>query len=547
MTFISINYGLFLIAVLIVYWSVRSSSEAEITAPDAESPDARLGRSRLRVGAASLKKMRSLSSRLWVLLVASLVFYALLQIQSISLVVLHIPLLFLIIFINFYLGQAIGLNTAPGTHATNQHLSNEQWQFAQEVWNRRRFKLLWLGIFLNVVCLVGFKYLPFILTNVAAPLNLPVAQQSGDWISAHLIAPLGLSFFIFECIAYLIDVYRGAPATRQFLEFSAYKLFFPKLISGPISRYHQFAVGLKTLKFPSSDRLTEGLWLIACGAIKKGILADRLGILVELCFGNLERAGSSDLWLAVVAYGLQLYLDFSGYVDIARGSAILLGFNLPENFDFPYFTTNIADFWRRWHMTLGDWIRNYLYFPLGGSRKGLTRTCFNLLVVMLIIGLWHGAAWGFVVWGGLHGLALAVHRVTQALSNHLEWAKRWWESIWGVLVAWFLTQSMVFTSWIFFRLPNLKQAMLVIQKLWGYPADIQFSQKVYVEAIGLGRIEIALLLSVLIASMFFVYSIQRVLKLQLNWPLKLLLVPVCLFAVWILAPEGVLPYIYFDF
>ena len=484
--------------------------------------------------------MRQESRRLWVLLIASLIFYAFLQIQ-------YVPLLCLITFINFALGKALGSNTAPGPHATNQNLSNQEWLLAQGVWNRRRLKLLWLGIALNVIGLVSFKYVPFLLSNLATILNLQVAQENATWIKANLISPLGLSFFTFECIAYLIDVYRGAPATQQLLQFSAYKLFFPKLISGPITRYHQFAGGLKTLKFPDYQQLTEGLWLIACGAIKKALLADRLGILVDLSFGNLERAGSGDLWLAVVAYGLQLYLDFSGYVDIARGSAILLGFNLPENFDFPYFSTSIAEFWRRWHITLGDWIRNYLYFPLGGSRKGLGRTCLNLMIVMLITGIWHGAAWGFIVWGGLHGLALVIHRLTQAMSERLVWAKQWWQSLWGVLVAWLLTQLMVFTSWIFFRLSNLKQASLAIRNLWGHTADIQFAQKVYIEALGLGRFQIALLLAALIAAMCAVYSIHRGLKLQLNWPLKLLLVPLCLFSVWVLAPQGGLRYIYWEF
>jgi alginate O-acetyltransferase complex protein AlgI len=154
--------------------------------------------------------------------------------------------------------------------------------------------------------------------------------------------------------------------------------------------------------------VAEGLWLIARGAVKKGIFADRLGIFVDLCFGNLQRAGSTDLWLATFAYGLQLYLDFNGYVDIARGSALLFGLVLPENFDFPYFSTNIADFWRRWHMTLGDWLRNYIYFPLGGSRRGLDRTCLNLFIVMLIAGIWHGAALGLCSLGCLSWFSLGV-------------------------------------------------------------------------------------------------------------------------------------------
>lgn len=511
MTFISLIYAVFLFSVLGIYWSVQAQ--------------------RLQ---------------LWTLLVVSLVFYASLQIA-------YVPLIVVITLINFRLGKAIGENTALGQYATDPHLSNEDWQFDQAFWNRRRLKLLWLGIGLNVALLLGFKYVPFLLTVLAGlyeqltGASLPVVENSASWVGFHLVAPLALSFFSFESIAYLIDVYRGAPATKYFLDFATYKLFFPKLISGPITRYHQFSAQLKVLQFPTVNQVTEGLWLIASGAVKKALLADRLGIFVDLCFGNLERAGSGDLRLATFAYGLQLYLDFSGYVDIARGSAILLGFDLPENFDFPYFSTSIAEFWRRWHITLGDWLRNYLYFPLGGSRKGLKRTCLNLLIVMLVAGIWHGAAWGYVVWGGLHGVALVVHRLTEALSQRYESVKNWWGSVAGVLVAWLVTQLMVFISWIFFRVPNLKEAVLVVQRLWGHSADVQFAQKVYEDALGLEPFHLSVMLWVLGGSMVFIYGIQRGLKLQLNWPLKLLLVPLCLYTVWIFAPQGGLHYIYFDF
>lgn len=507
MNFLSIIYALFLVSVLGIYWTTRSQYAKQVA-----------------------------------IVIVSLIFYASLQIQ-------YVPLLLLMTWINFRLGKAIGDKKTLGLQATDQRLSNEDWQFSLISWNRRRLQLLWLGIVLNVLLLLVFKYVPFLLSSIAAPLNLQVVEQSARWVSTHLIAPLALSFFVFECIAYLIDVYRGAPASKHLLDFASYKLFFPKLIAGPITRYHQFAQARMLLQFPGIDQLTEGLWLIACGAVKKALLADRLGILVDLCFGkgNLERAGSGDLWLAIFAYGLQLYLDFSGYVDIARGSALLLGFYLPENFDFPYFSTNIADFWRRWHITLGDWLRNYLYFPLGGSRQGLTRTCLNLLLVMLIAGLWHGAAWGYVVWGALHGIALVIHRLTEALSRQLDEAKSWWQSWAGAVVAWLLTQFMVFISWIFFRLPNLKDANWVIGHLWGQTADIQFAQKIYGDAIGLGRPQLALILVILVVLMWVVYALQRGLKLQLNWPVKLLLVPVCLYTVWVLAPQGGLPYIYFDF
>lgn len=478
--------------------------------------------------------------RLWIILIASVIFYATLQIQ-------YIPLLFVASLINFRLGLALAERTVPKLNPSDWQLTNQEWQLKQIKWDKRRQNILAFGIGLNVLLLLGFKYVPFLLNSIGAFLGLPALKGQADWVSLNLIAPLGISFFCFECIAYLIDVYRGAPATGQFFKFAAYKLFFPKLISGPITRYHHLAAQLNDLRFPSTDRIVEGLWLIACGAVKKALIADNLGIFVKLSFDNLQRTGSGDLWLAIIAYGLQLYLDFSGYVDIAIGSAILLGLNLPKNFDFPYFTTSIADFWRRWHITLGDWLRNYLYFPLGGSRRGLARTCLNLSIVMLIAGIWHGAAWGFIVWGCLHGLALVVHRLTDALSHRFSALKDWWQSIPGTILAWLLTQLMVFTSWIFFRLPNLKDSIWVIQHLFGHKADEQFAQKVYLEAIGLEPFQMALLLWGIIAAMGLVFAGDRGLKLQLNWPMKIMLVPVSLYIVWLFAPKEALPYIYFDF
>jgi len=499
MKFISIFYGLFLLSVLGIYWSLAQKQ-----------------------------------LRLLVLLIASLVFYASLNIQ-------YIPLLLVLTFINFRLGLEIGTNTSRGKHTHDSQISNEDWHFSQADWNLRRLKILWFGIILNVLLLVGFKYLPALLNH-----GFNWVDNSPD-NSFKLIAPLGISFFTFECISYLIDVYRGAPATDKLIKFATYKLFFAKLISGPITRYHNLANQFNTLTLPTPDTFAEGLWLIARGAVKKGILADHLGIFVDLCFGNLQRAGSIDLWLATFAYGLQLYLDFNGYVDIARGTALLFGLVLPENFDFPYFSTSIADFWRRWHMTLGDWLRNYVYFPLGGSRQGLTRTCWNLLIVMLIAGIWHGSAWGFIVWGLYHGLALVVHRLTDNISDHFDHLEHFWQHPLGIVLAWLITQLMVFTSWIWFRLPNLQDSSLVVGHLWGHRADVQFAQKVYVEALDLSQSQLAWILLTLATLMFIVYSFNRFLKLQFNWPVKLVFVPLCFYAVWLLAPEGSLPYIYFDF
>jgi alginate O-acetyltransferase complex protein AlgI len=509
MTFLSILYGLFLLSTIGLYWAVET---------------------------------RSL--RLWVLVVASVLFYCSQQIQ-------YVPMMLGMALITYFIGRAFGT-------PMDWRISDADWQFAQQDWNRRRRSLLTIGILLNLLLLLGFKYVPFGLESLAAiakwitawlpaGLKLPEFNSIAASIREQVQVPLGISFFSFECIAYLIDVYRGAPPAQQFLPFAAYKFFFPKLISGPITRFHPLDAQLESQQFPAPAQIAEGLWLMACGAIKKLLIADHLGRLVGLIFDAPERAGSGDLWLAVFAYGLQLYLDFSAYVDVARGSAMLLGFDLPQNFNFPYLCTNIADFWRRWHMTLGDWLRNYLYFPLGGSRQGLWRTCLNLVIVMLIAGIWHGAAWGYVVWGGLHGLALVIHRLTDGVSKRSPLLQKWWSSLPGIIVAWGLTQFMVFTTWIFFRLPNLEKSNVVLQRLWGQVADIQFTQKIYRETLQSDRVHISLLLGAIGLGMGVAYALHRQFKVQFNWWLKLLLVPGCLYLAWLLAPNESPPYIYFDF
>ncbi len=485
----SILYGLFLLNVMLLYWALPNRS-----------------------------------AKLWVILVSSLGFYASLQAQ-------YVPLMLVLVGLNFAIGKALG---AP----LDWRIPNEAWQYAEADWEQRRKRLLGLGIVLNVLLLLGFKYL--------SPLLLVAFPQVVD-SPTEVWMPLGLSFFTFECIAYLVDVYRGSPASDRLLEFAAYKLFFPKLISGPITRFHSFTSQLKRPTFPNPAQRAEGLWLIAIGAVKKLLIADRIGLLVNLSADSLPRAGSGDIWLLAVAYGLQLYFDFSGYVDMARGSALLLGIHLPQNFNFPYFAISIADFWRRWHITLGHWLRNYLYFPLGGSRRGLVRTCLNLMIIMLIAGVWHGDRWGFILWGAIHGIALIIHRLSVALSERSRFVEAFWASLPGSIAAWALTQITVFSSWIFFRLPNINDASLAIRHLFGHAADVQFAQKVYIESFSLSRPQISLLLASILACMGLAYAIQRGLKLQISWPIKVFLLPVCFYLAWVLAPSEASPYIYFDF
>jgi len=475
------------------------------------------------------------SARWGVVLGASLVFYGLRQ-------PLYVPLLLGGVALNYGLG---GLLRSDG-RAVRHYVGGPD----PALRKRRRKQLLWLGISLNLLLLFGFKYVPFALNSLGWAIQSPALLDTANWVD-RIEAPLGISFFCFECIAYLVDVYRGAPPARDWLKFCTYKLFFPKLISGPIVRYHVLAGQLDELdqpRWPRSEQITEGLWLIACGAIKKGLLADSLGLWVRTIFGagTLERAGSVDLWLAIGAYGFQLYLDFSGYVDIARGSALLMGIQLPQNFDFPYLSTSIADFWRRWHITLGDWLRNYLYIPLGGSRQGLVRTCGNLMIVMVLGGLWHGDNWGYVIWGGAHGLALAVHRLVDAASRRFSWLETLWAHPAGIGLSWGLTQLMVFLSWVWIRLPDWSQSSVVFQHLWGRSTDVYFLEKVYDETLGLDPWRLGAVLGAIGVLMLVAWFGQRGLRLQLTQPVKIALVPICLYLVWIFGPEGV-PFIYFDF
>ncbi len=522
MTLTTLPYGLFLAAIALFYWLAATEGW-----------------------------------RLRILLVASFLFCGLVFSGALGLNALdgaaifqcfaYLPLLLVSTLINFWIGLMLGQNSPLSTHNQDLNLSEAEWEAAQSDWGQKRLYLLWMGVILNVLLLLGFKYVPFLLEAMSNLLQWEDGPIVAQEIRRNLIAPLGLSFFCFESIGYLIDVYRGAPATGNFLRFATYKFFFPKLISGPICGYHAVSRQLRQLQFPKMNQWAEALWLLGLGACKKVLIADRLGIFVDLSYGNLERAGSGDIWLTALVYGLQLYLDFSGYVDMARGSALILGIVLPENFDSPYFTTSIADFWRRWHITLGNWLRNYLYFPLGGSRQGLNRTCLNLLIVMVIAGIWHGANWGFILWGTFHGVALIAHRLTLALGDRFNLLKAWWKTIPGTIAAWGLTQLFVFWSWIFFRLPDLKQARLALLHFWGWGGDIQFAQNVYLDTLGLDRLQFTIVIVGLVALLSLVYGLKQTTKLQLNWPLKLVFAPLLLYAVLQLAPDGAFSYIYFDF
>lgn len=273
-----------------------------------------------------------------------------------------------------------------------------------------RKRWLVLSITANLLLLGTFKYWNFVATtteDVAVLLGSPIEHPL-----LRIALPPGISFYTFESMSYVIDVYRGKhPPARRFLDLAFFISFFPKLVMGPIVRPGELLPQLQ--KRPSVTRalVSQGLFLIGLGLVKKLVFSDYVSAnLVDRVFASPDRYSGTEVVIALYAFTLQIYCDFSGYTDVARGSAKLMGIELPENFDRPYQATNVADFWRRWHMTLSTWLRDYLYYPLGGSKVGGARAYFNLFITMFLIGLWHRASWTFVVYGALQGTAMCVHR-----------------------------------------------------------------------------------------------------------------------------------------
>jgi D-alanyl-lipoteichoic acid acyltransferase DltB (MBOAT superfamily) len=269
---------------------------------------------------------------------------------------------------------------------------------------RRRRLLVATSVCTNLGILGYFKYAGWFVDSL-----LPTLDPS--WRSAlEIVLPVGISFYTFESLSYVIDVYRGAPACRRFVDFALFLSFFPHLVAGPIVRPWQFLPQLVRPRALDPLAVEEALARIAVGLTKKLLLADTLALTVDVVFTNPAGHAGAAAWIALYAYAFQIYFDFSGYTDIAIGTARLFGFVLPENFDRPYAAASLREFWQRWHISLSTWLRDYLYVPLGGNRHGRAVTYRNLLVTMVLGGLWHGAAWHFVLWGGYHGLLLGAER-----------------------------------------------------------------------------------------------------------------------------------------
>jgi alginate O-acetyltransferase complex protein AlgI len=302
----------------------------------------------------------------------------------------------------------------------------------------------------------------------------------------RLVLPFGISFFTFETMSYTIDVWRGElPPARRYLDYLLFVCFFPHLVAGPIVRPHQMLPQLAAPPRLDVEMQARGLWRIATGLTKKIVIGDYLAqAMVNRVFATPERFTALEVLLAVYGYAVQIYADFSGYSDVAIGSAALFGYELPENFDAPYIARNLQEFWHRWHISLSTWLRDYLYKPLGGSRGGPVKTYRNLMITMVLGGLWHGASWNFVIWGTLHGGALAVTRL---------WQRRRGEgaggSTLGRIASTLATFHFVCLAWVFFRAPSFAHATLALGQIahgsWGLEHIAPRVVPVIVVALGL--------------------------------------------------------------
>ena len=327
-----------------------------------------------------------------------------------------------------------------------------------ETVGERRRRLLWLSIAVNLGVLGLFKYAGFFVDSFAGLVEGLGLAANRPFL--EIVLPVGISFYTFQTLGYTIDVYkRRIPAEPSLLAFGVYVAFFPQLVAGPIERASRLLPQLRAPRdTPQPGTIREGLALILLGLFRKVVIADGLAPIVNETFAGAETASGVALLVAVYAFSLQIYGDFAGYSAIARGTARLLGVELMENFRQPYLATNISHFWRTWHISLSTWLRDYLYIPLGGNRDGSRRTYRNLAITMLLGGLWHGAAWTFVVWGGLHGAYLALHRHRR---HHT--ARTAVDAVGvGDAVPMIATFHLVALSWIFFRAETFAQAWAVL-------------------------------------------------------------------------------------
>lgn len=370
------------------------------------------------------------------LLVASYYFYGRWDWRFLSLIAISTV-------VDFFIGKAIGALSVnePGNQV-------------------RRKRLLAVSMIVNLGILGFFKYFNFFADSFTDLLNF--VGLNADSVTLNIILPVGISFYTFQTMSYTIDVYRQEmEPTHNFLDFALFVSFFPQLVAGPIERAVNLLPQVANPRRITPEHIHTGFYLIIWGYFKKMVIADNVGILADSVFNNYADYAGLTIWLGVLAFALQIYGDFSGYSNIARGISRLMGFELMVNFRLPYFALNPTDFWQRWHVSLSSWLRDYLYIPLGGNRKGNWQTYRNLMLTMLLGGLWHGAAWNFVIWGGFHGTILIIYRLLEKRPIHKDpWGGQYNKLI--VLGRMMLMFVLTLVGWLIFRSQSVSQIVYML-------------------------------------------------------------------------------------
>lgn len=395
-----------------------------------------------------------------------------------------------------------------------------------------RRTVLSLSLLTSLGTLAYFKYSNFFIVNLNTLLTT-------NFQLVDVILPVGISFYTFQSISYMVDVYRGkADCAETLLDYLFFLSFFPALVAGPIVRASSFMPQIRANYKITDTVVFGGLWLIMVGLLKKAVVADYIAQYTNIIYSNPQGYSGLEYAMGLVGYSVQIYCDFSGYSDMAIGLARILGFDLGVNFNSPYKAQNITDFWRRWHMSLSSWLKDYVYIPLGGNRLGKFRTSLNLFLTMLVAGLWHGAGWNFIVWGGFHGLGLIVHR------NLKQFLSRIPDNKFVKIVYIGVTFAFVSLLWAFFRAPDLGAAVTMIDKIFSEFTPSMFVP--FVQARGLWLVVMSgALLLFFIPERWYGWLYQTYLKSHL-------IVKLCLFVVLVqlileLSGANVTPFIYFQF
>lgn len=391
---------------------------------------------------------------------------------------------------------------------------------------------MWISICVSLGILIYFKYSNFFLWNWNQ-------MVQGNFQPLDIILPVGISFYTFQSISYVVDVYKEKIApTESWFDYLFFLSFFPALVAGPIVRADYFLPQLQKKLYATSAEVYAGLWLIIVGVIKKAVIADYISQFNDMIFNNPGAFDGVQTLMGVLGYTMQIYCDFSGYSDMAIGIALIMGFRLGINFNSPYQSTNLTEFWRRWHISLSSWLRDYVYIPLGGNRKGTFRTYVNNFLTMLIGGLWHGADWKFVFWGAMHGIGLAVHKACKPILKYIP------DNFLTKLLFGAITFVYVSALWVFFRAASFSDSLEILSSVFK-----NFNPAYFVEFFNV-RMEWCIMMLALIIFHFVPQSIAdkvQVMFVRSSWVVKLLLFLVVVQLVIIYMSSEIAPFIYFQF